>query len=437
MQKICTFFILTFVSDFDRSDPSFYPPPLVAKEQLIAGVDIGGSKIRTVIAEISPESENLNVIGVGITDSHGIRKGNIVDINETIKNISQSLESAERMAGESIDSVFVSVSGNHLKAIPSKGVVAVSGQEIGQEDVARVIEAAQTLPLPMNRIIIRVVPRTFTIDNQEGIKQPIGMSGIRLEVDTEIITGIGPIVKNIEKCAHQVGIDIDDFIPAPLAAADAVVSKRQRELGVVVVDIGLSTTSMAVFEEGVLLHVSTIPVGGENVTNDIAIGLRTSIDVAERLKIEYGSCNPQEVSELDDINLSLISKVDTHRVSKKQLLEIIEARYHEIFSLVREELAKIDRDGKLPAGALMTGSAIKIPGCLELARNVLGLPVQIGFPQEIDGIVDRIDDPSFATMLGLITLGAKSEKSNKFSFGSLQFSKMFKGMGSFFKRLVP
>lgn len=415
----------------------FYPPLPVAKEQLIAGVDIGGSKIRTVIAEISPESENLNVIGVGITDSHGIRKGNIVDINETIKNISQSLESAERMAGESIDSVFVSVSGNHLKAIPSKGVVAVSGQEIGQEDVSRVIEAAQTLPLPMNRIIIRVVPRTFTIDNQEGIKQPIGMSGIRLEVDTEIITGIGPIVKNIEKCAHQVGIDIDDFIPAPLAAADAVVSKRQRELGVVVVDIGLSTTSMAVFEEGVLLHVSTIPVGGENVTNDIAIGLRTSIDVAERLKIEYGSCNPQEVSELDDINLSLISKVDTHRVSKKQLLEIIEARYHEIFSLVREELAKIDRDGKLPAGALMTGSAIKIPGCLELARNVLGLPVQIGFPQEIDGIVDRIDDPSFATMLGLITLGAKSEKSGKFSFGSLQFSKMFKGMGSFFKRLVP
>jgi len=409
----------------------------VAKDQLIAGIDIGGSKIRTVIAELDSESGSLNVIGVGITDSHGIRKGNIVDINETIKNISQSLENAERMAGESIDSAFVSVSGNHLKAIPSKGVVAVSGQEITQEDVSRVIEAAQTLPLPMNRIIVRVVPRMFTIDNQEGIKQPIGMSGIRLEVDAEVITGIGPIIKNIEKCTHQVGIDMDDFIPAPLASADAVLSKRQKELGVVAIDIGLSSTCVTVFEEGVLLHTAIIPLGGENVTNDIAIGLRTSIDVAEKLKIEYGSCNPNEISDLDDINLSLISKVDTHRVSKKQLVEIIEARYHEIFSLVREELAKIDRDGKLPAGALLTGSAIKIPGCLELARNVLGLPVQIGFPQEIEGIVDRIDDPSFATMLGLISLGSKSERSRRFSFSGLNVTDAFKGVSSFFKRLLP
>jgi cell division protein FtsA len=409
----------------------------VAKDQLIAGIDIGGSKIRTVIAELDSESGGLNVIGVGITDSHGIRKGNIVDINETIKNISQSLENAERMAGESIDSAFVSVSGNHLKAIPSKGVVAVSGQEITQEDVNRVIEAAQTLPLPMNRIIVRVVPRMFTIDNQEGIKQPIGMSGIRLEVDAEVITGIGPIIKNIEKCTHQVGIDMDDFIPAPLASADAVLSKRQKELGVIAIDIGLSATSVTVFEEGVLLHTAIIPIGGENVTNDVAIGLRTSIDVAEKLKIEYGSCNPNEISDLDDINLSLISKVDTHRVSKKQLVEIIEARYHEIFSLVREELAKIDRDGKLPAGALLTGSAIKIPGCLEIARNVLGLPVQVGFPQEIEGIVDRIDDPSFATMLGLISLGSKSERSRRFSFGGLNVSDAFKGVSSFFKRLLP
>ena len=409
----------------------------MAKDKLLVGVDIGGQKIRTVIAEVDSETDSLNVIGVGLADSHGIRKGNIVDINETIKNISESLESAERMSGESVDSVFVSVSGSHLKAIPSRGVIAVGGQEINQDDVARVIEAAQTVPLPMNRIIIRVVPRTFTIDNQPGIKHPIGMSGIRLEVDAEIITGIGPVVKNIEKSAHQVGIDIEDFIPAPLAAADAVLSKRQRELGVVCVDVGLSSTSLAVYEEVVLLHTAVIPVGGENVTNDIAIGLRTSIDVAEKLKIEYGSCNPDEISDSNEIDLSLISKVDTHRVSKKQLVEIIEARYHEIFSLVREELAKIERDGKLPAGAILTGSAIKIPSCVDLARNVLGLPVQIGFPQDIDGIVDRIDDPSFATMLGLISMGAKSERNRSFSFSSLNFSGMFKGMSGFFKRLLP
>lgn len=409
----------------------------MAKDKLIAGIDIGGSKIRTVIAEVDTENGSLNVIGVGIAESHGIRKGNIVDINETIKNISQSLEGAERMAGESVDSVFVSVSGHHLKAIPSKGVVAISGQEITQEDMGRVIEAAQTLPLPMNRIIIRVVPRMFTIDNQEGVKQPVGMSGIRLEVDTEIITGIGPIVKNIEKCGHQVGIDIEDFIPAPLAAADAVLSKRQKELGVCCIDIGLSSTSVSIYEEGVLLHTAVLPVGGENVTNDIAIGLRTSIDVAEKLKIEYGSCNPNEISDHDEINLSLISKVDTHRVSKKELAEIIEARYHEIFSMAREELAKVDRDGKLPGGALLTGSAIKTPGCLDLARSVMGLPVQIGFPHDIDGIVDRIDDPSFATMLGLISLGVKSNRTRNFSLGSLQFNNMFKGVSGFFKRLLP
>ncbi len=409
----------------------------MAKEQLIAGIDIGGSKIRTVIAEYDQETEMLNVIGVGMSDSHGIRKGNIVDINETIKNISHSLENAERMAGETIDSVFMSVSGNHLKAIPSRGVVAISGAEINNEDVARVIEAAQTLPLPMNRIIIRVVPRLFTIDNQEGVKQPLGMSGIRLEVDAEIITGVGPIVKNLEKCAHQVGIDIEDFIPASLAAADSVLSKRQKELGVVSVDIGLSSTSLCVYEEGVLLHTCVLPVGGENVTNDIAIGLRTSIDSAEKLKIEYGACNPASVSDNEEINLSLISRVDTHKVGKKQMVEIIEARYHEIFSLVREELAKIDRDGKLPAGAILTGSAIKIPGCLDLARNVLGLPIQMGFPQNIEGIVDRIDDPSFATMLGLITVGIKTERANRFSFRSMGFSKMFKGVSTFFKRLIP
>lgn len=409
----------------------------MAKDKLLVGIDIGGSKIRTVIAETEAETNVLNVIGVGIAESGGIRKGNIVDINETIKNISESLESAERMSGESVDGVFISVSGNHLKAIPSKGVVAISGQEIVQEDVNRVIEAAQTIPLPMNRIILRVVPRTFTIDNQEGIKHPVGMSGIRLEVDTEIITGIGPIVKNIEKCSHQVGIDIEDFIPAPLAAADAVLSKRQRELGSVCIDIGLSSTSIAIYEEGVLLHTSVIPVGGENVTNDIAIGLRTSIDVAEKLKIEYGSCNPNDISDLDEIDLALISKIDTHKVSKKQLTEIIEARYHEIFSLVREELSKIDRDGKLPAGAVLTGSAIKIPACVELARNVLGLPVQIGFPVDIDGIVDRIDDPSFATMLGLITMGSKDDRNKSFSFGSFKFGNAFRGMSGFFKRLLP
>jgi cell division protein FtsA len=423
----------TFFDSFFRTFTFFSLP----KDQLIAGIDIGGSKVRTVIASFEEGSEMPHIIGVGVSESSGLRKGNIVDIEETIKNVSFSLEQAERMAGETIDAVYVGVSGNQVKTIPSRGVVAISNAEVNDTDVQRVLEAAQTIPLPMNRVILRIVPKSFTIDEHAGIKHPIGMNGIRLEVDAQIITGVGPNIKNTEKCLHQAGVDIEDFVPAPLAAADSVLSKRQKELGVVSVDIGLSTTSICVYEEGVLLQATVLPIGGENVTNDIAIGLRTSIDAAEKLKIEYGSCTPNDVSEREEIDLSMISKLDQHRISKKELAEIIDARYSEIFSMVREELVKIDRDGKLPAGAILTGSAIKIPGCLDLARNVLGLPVQIGFPHEIEGLVDKIDDPSFATMLGLITMGAKHGVHGSFSMRSLNIGKAFKGIGGFFKRLLP
>jgi cell division protein FtsA len=409
----------------------------VAREQLIAGVDLGGSKIRIVIAAIEDESHTPHILGVGISESLGIRKGTIVDIDQTVRDLSSALEQAERMAGESVDSVFMSISGNQLKTIPSRGVIAINNQEITPDDVARVLEASQTIPLPMNRIILRIVPKSFTIDDQAGIKQPVGMSGIRLEVDAQIVTGIGPMVKNMEKCSHQVGVDIEDFLPAPLAASEAVLTNRQKELGAMCIDVGLSCTSLAVFEEGVLLHSTVLPIGGENVTNDIAIGLRTSIDSAEKLKIEYGSCDPREVSEREEIDLSLLSKIDQHKISKRQLVEIMEARYHEIFSLVREELIKVDRDGKLPAGALLTGSSIKAPGCLDVARNVLGLPVQIGFPTQVEGLVDKIDDPSFATMIGLLLMGSQSYPSRQFRISGAHIGKAFKGFGGFLKRLLP
>ncbi len=409
----------------------------MAKEQIIASLDIGNSKIRTVIGIVEDENSLPNVIGVGITESTGLRKGTIVDIEDTIKSITTSLEEAERMAGETIDSLFVGISGGHLEAISSKGVVAIGNNtEITNEDIERVLEAAQTIPIPPNRQILRIVPRSFTIDDQEDIRHPIGMSGIRLEVDAQVITGSIPAIKNIEKCIRQVGVDIDDLIPSPLASAEAVLTKRQKELGVVNIDIGAGSTSIAIYEEGSLIHTAVFPVGGINVTNDIAIGLRTSVDIAERLKIEYGSCDPHDATERDEIDLSLMSKIDSHKVSKKHMLEIIEARLHEIFVMVKDELASIERDGKLPAGAILTGGSVKIPGMLDLARDVLNLPVQTGFPTEIEGIIDKIDDPSYATLLGLIIIGSKTQENN-FSFKKINLGKAFKGVGGFIKRLFP
>jgi len=412
----------------------------MAKARVIASLDIGSSKIRTVVGNLEEKAQVPNIIGVGIANSTGMRKGAIIDVEETINSISSSLEDAERMAGEPINHVFLGIGGTHIESINSKGVIAVShaGNEITEDDVDRVLEAAQAVSIPGNRRILRIIPKSFTVDEQKGIKYPVGMTGIRLEVDAHIITGLVPAVKNIEKCVLQAGVDIDDIIPSCLASAEAVLSKRQKELGVVVVDIGSGGTSICVFEEGTTLHTAVLPVGGENVTNDIAIGLRTSIDTAEKIKIEYGTCLPSDVSEREVIDLSLMSKIDTQKVSKKMMAEIIEARYHEIFILVKDELAKIHRDGMLPAGVVLTGASVKMPGTIDLARETLNLPVQIGFPQNFDGVVDKIDDPAYATAIGLILWGSRLEnRTYGFSLKGLNFRKAAGGMKDWFKGLFP
>lgn len=412
----------------------------MSKLRIVASLDIGSSKIRVIVATIEEKGGIPNIIGVGVAPSTGLRKGLVIDVEETISSISSALEDAERMAGEPVNHVFLGLSGNHIESMDSKGVIAVShaGNEIGEDDVDRVLEAAQAISIPSNRRILRIIPKSFTVDDQRGIKYPVGMTGIRLEVEAHIVTGLVPAVKNVEKCVHQAGVDIDDIIPNSLAAAEAVLTKRQKELGVVVVDIGSGGTSVAVFEEGTTLHTSIIPVGGENVTNDIAIGLRTSVDTAEKIKIEYGTCIPDDVNERESIDLSNLSKIDTQTVSKKDMAEIIEARYHEIFVLVKDELAKIHRDGMLPAGVILTGAGVKIPGVLDLARDTLNLPVQIGFPQHFDGVVDKIDDPAYATAIGLVLWGARFEgRSYGFDLRALSLSKAFGGMKDWVRKLLP
>lgn len=408
------------------------------KEQIIASLDVGSSKIRSVIALLESEKKMPNIIGVGVSPSTGMRKGNIIDVDETISNISAALEDAERMSGAPIHHVFVAVNGNHIESFDSKGVIAIShaGSEIIEDDIDRVLEAAQAVSMPSNRRILRIIPKSFSVDDQRGIKNPVGMIGVRLEVDAHIITGQATIIQNMEKAIHQAGVDIDDIVPASLAAAEAVLSRRQKELGVVVIDVGSGSTSLAVYEEGSTLHAATLPVGGESVTNDIAIGMRTSVDTAEKIKIEYGTTMPDEVNDRETIDLSLISKIDNQKVSKKHLAEIIEARYHEIFVMVKDELRAIGRDGMLPAGAILTGAAVKMPGCLDLAREVLGLPVQIGFPTEVEGVVDKIDDPAYATAIGLVAWGTKYE-GRSYGFGSKDFRKVLSGVTSWFKNLLP
>ncbi len=412
----------------------------MSKARVIASLDIGSNKIRTVVGTLEEKSQIPNIIGVGIAPSTGLRKGAVIDVEETINSISASLEDAERMAGEPINHVFLGIGGNHIESINSKGVIAVShaGNEITEDDVDRVLEAAQAVSIPGNRRILRIIPKSFIVDEQKGIKYPVGMTGIRLEVDAHIITGLVPAVKNIEKCVLQAGVDIDDIIPSCLASSEAVLSKRQKELGVVVVDVGCGSTSVSVFEEGTTLHTAVIPVGGENITNDIAIGLRTSIDTAEKIKIEYGTCTPADVSDREVIDLSLLSKIDTQKVSKKLMAEIIEARYHEIFILVKDELAKIHRDGMLPAGVVLTGASVKMPGTIDLARETLNLPVQIGFPQNFDGVVDKIDDPAYATAIGLILWGSRLEnRAYGFSLKGFNIKKGFDGMKDWVKGLFP
>ncbi|OGJ48213.1 cell division protein FtsA [Candidatus Peregrinibacteria bacterium RIFOXYB12_FULL_41_12] len=414
----------------------------MSKSRLIAGLDIGSSRIRTVVATLDEKSSVPNIIGVGVAPSFGLRKGGVIDVEETINSISSSLEDAERMAGEPINHVFLGIGGTHLASQDSKGVIAIShsGNEIAEDDVDRVLEAAQAVSIPNNRRILRIIPKSFIVDEQKGIKYPVGMTGIRLEVEAHLITGLAPAVKNIEKCVHQAGVDIDDIIPSGLASAEAVLSKRQKELGVVVIDVGCGGTSISVFEEGTTLYTAVIPVGGENVTNDIAIGLRTSIDTAEKIKIEYGSCIPEDINDRETIDLSLLSKIDTQTVSKKQLSEIIQARYHEIFVLVKDHLAKINRDGMLPAGAILTGAGVKTPGTVDLARDTLNLPVQIGFPQNFEGVVDKIDDPAYATAIGLALWGARFEgRSTGYGFDlkGVKFDKLISGVKGWIKGLLP
>ncbi|MBI1833668.1 MAG: cell division protein FtsA [Candidatus Andersenbacteria bacterium] len=385
----------------------------MSRIQKIAGIDAGTSKVRVIVAQKDPESGQIVVSGSGIAPMAGMQRGVITDIEEATKAVSSALDAAERVAGFPVEQAYVSINGPHLHSQNSRGVIAVgrADGEIASEDIDRVINAAQAISLPANREILHVLPQNFIVDGQEHIQDPIGMTGVRLEVETHVIEGSAPFIKNLAKVVNQSGVHIEDFVFAPLAAAQAVLEKRQKELGVVLIDMGAGTTSLAIFEDKSLLHTAVLPVGSAHITNDIAIGLRTSIEVAEEIKIQYGTALPGTIKGNDSIVIDDGAKDggESHKVSRKEVAEIIGARLEEIFSFVDKELKAVGRSGLLPAGAVITGGGAHLPGLVEVAKKRLRLPARIGRPQNIGGVIDQAGDPAFAVALGLIAWAIEQE----------------------------
>lgn len=407
----------------------------MAKAKIISAIDLGSSKVTTLIAQISVDQVNfessINVVGVSSVESKGVKKGQIVDIEEAVECIIASVEQAERMAGYNLDQAFVGLGGAHLLSQNSHGVVAVSNPdgEINIDDVNRVVEAASAVSLPSSRELVHVLPREFVVDGESGIKDPIGMSGVRLEVETHLVTASGAALKNMRKAMHEVGVNITDFVYNGIASSEAVLTKTEKELGCVLVDIGAGTTSIAAFIDGAIAYSAVIPIGAKNVTNDLAIGLRVSLESAEKIKRalsedEIKSKRNKDEKSTDDFDLQSLNIPEIKKVSKKTLVEgIIRPRLNEIFTMVRIAL---DRDGlltKIPSGAILTGGGSNTVGTLESAKRMMPLPVRLGKPYGVEGLIDDIVYPPFATSIGLLIHGSRK---NEVGNALTSFSKKFK-----------
>ncbi len=407
----------------------------MARDHTFSSIDIGTSKITTLIATVNDEGY-ANIIGVSTVPSRGLRKSQVVNIEEATAAISQSLESAERMAGTSVSSAFVSVGGNHIASLNSHGVVAVADpeKEITGQDVKRVVEAAKAVSLPSSREIIHILPRGYIVDGQEGIVDPVGMTGVRLEVDTHLVTGGTTAIRNLHKCVEELGVEVAGMVFSGLASAYASLSDTEKELGVVLVDIGGGTTDVAIFVEGALSHSSVIPIGAINITKDLAAGLRISLESAEKIKLYLGQTPKTPVmpedeeekitrggkipltDELDVSGLGLSEEIRT--VSRKTLVEgIIKPRLNEIFTFVGLEIKRSGFGGMTPSGVVLTGGGAQTVGAVEAARRNLAMPVHIGNPMKVHGLIDEIMTPAFTTSVGLLLYGAQSKKSETGGMG--------------------
>ena len=377
----------------------------MAQSEIIAGLDFGSTKICAIVAERT--DEGLDVIGIGSVPSKGLKKGVVVNIESTVHAIRSAIEQAETMAGVEINTVFAGIAGNHVRGMNQEGVAAIGNREVSSEDVKRVLEQAKAIPLPSDRQVIHVLPQEYIVDEQDGIKEPIGMAGVRLEARVHMVTVASSCVANVTKCAERCGLYIDELVLQPLASANAVLSADEKEIGAVLIDIGGGTSDVIIFVDGAVVHTSVVPIGGINLTNDIATGLRTPIAEAERIKIKYGCASARMIDHEETIEVPSVGGRPPRIVPRRYLCDIIEPRVEEIFAACRHVVAETGFSDMLASGAIITGGTTLLDGVPELAEEILGLPVRRGAPTGIGGLVDVVKSPAYATGVGLVKYGTE------------------------------
>lgn len=385
-------------------------------KDIIVGLDIGTTKIGVVVAE-KGQFDEIKILGVGMSPSDGLRQGVVINIDKTVASIEKAVEDAELQSGVDIHSVYVGVAGDHIRSLNSRGIVAISNNEISQADIERGVEAAKAVSLPIDREIIHILPQEYIVDDQNGIRDPIGMSGVRLEVETHIVTGAVTSAQNIYKSVERAGLRVQDLVLGPLASSYAVLGNDERELGVGLLDIGGGTTDIALFFGGSIRHTSVIGLGGKNVTNDIALGLRTPPGQAELIKIEHGCCHLNNVTEEGYITVPGVGGREPRKVSRSILTRIIQPRMEEIFLIALREMKRSDYLELLTAGIVLTGGCCLITGAVELAEEVFDMPVRLGIPEGISGLVDSAKNPKNATGVGLVIYGDDNRSSSDYFRG--------------------
>ncbi|MDQ7838282.1 MAG: cell division protein FtsA [Thermodesulfobacteriota bacterium] len=379
---------------------------------IIVGLDIGTTKICAVVGEVNENT--IKIVGVGSHPSIGLRKGVVVNIESTVNSIQKAIEEAELMAGCEIKSVYAGIAGSHIKGFNSHGVIAIKGREVGQNDIDRVIDAARAVAIPMDREVIHILPQEYIVDDQDGILDPLGMTGVRLEAKVHIITGAVTSAHNIIKCCNRAGLDVCDIVLESLASAEAVLSNEEKDLGVALIDFGGGTTDLAVFTGGSIRHTSVLGLGGNNLTNDIAVGLRTPMAEAEKIKVRHGCCLNTMIQKDQTIEVPSVGGRKPRIVSRYILSEILEPRVEEVFSLIDQEIIRSGFKELVAAGLIVTGGSALLEGIPEMAEQIFNLPTRVGYPKGVTGLVDVINSPMYATAVGLLIYGLNNEPERKF-----------------------
>jgi len=378
------------------------------EKNLIVALDIGTNKIAALVGEITPDNQ-IEMVGFGVHPSRGLKRGMVVNIESTVQSIQRAITEAELMAGCEIREVYTGIAGSHITSLNSHGIVAIRDREVNQADVDRVIDAAKAVAIPTNQKILHILPQEFIVDAQEGVREPVGMSGVRLEAKVHIVAGAVAAAQNITKCVRRCGLQVNDIILEQLASSYAVLTDDEKELGVCMIDIGGGTTDVAIFTDGAIRHTAVIPIAGDHVTNDIAVAFRSPSQNAEHIKKQYASVTPAYIDSAEMIQVQSVSQRPPQQIQRKALAQVVHARYEELFSLALVELRRSGFEELISAGIVLTGGASKVPGCVELAESVFQMPVRIGLPHNVSGLIDVREDPIFSTGVGLLLYGLQQQ----------------------------